>query len=181
MAISQRIVSATLDAFATLDKAENKFVKLGEIVAAEYAGPDKFEAIKADYIAEAILPAMGAEAQKIMSAELLRKGTPAYLEKCAADPTYKDQHEKMSKAKIVTRATADKNYRRVRDYADRVWNPPVESEGEGEKGANPTTTKQAKLLKKAVELLTALQKDEQPTYKHKDAIAAAQLLVKALT
>jgi len=178
MAISQRIVSATLDAFATLDKAENKFVKLGEIVAAEYAGPDKFEAIKADYIAEAILPAMGAEAQKIMGAELLRKGTPAYLEKCAADPTYKEQHAAMSKAKIVTRATADKNYRRVRDYADRVWNPPVESEGEG---ANPTTTKQAKLLKKAVELLTALQKDEQPTYKHKDAIAAAQLVVKALT
>jgi len=183
MAISQRIVSATLDAFATLDKAENKFVKLGEIVAAEYAGPDKFEAIKADYIAEAILPAMGTEAQKIMGADLLRKGTPAYLEKCAADPTYKDQHEKMSKAKINTRAAADKNFRRVRDYADRVWNPPKQDDGatDGEKGANPTTTKQAKLLKKAVELLTALQKDEQPTYKHKDAIAAAQLVVKALT
>lgn len=181
MAISQNLISATIDAFAVLDKAENKFVKLGELVAGEYQSADKFEAVKAEYIAQAILPAMGKEAQKIMGAELLRKGSPAYLEKCAADPTYKEQHETMSKAKINTRAAADKNFRRVRDYADRVWNPPKQDDAtDGEKGATTPTTKQAKLLKKAVELQTALQKDEQPTYDHKEAIRLMQALVKVL-
>ena len=181
MAISQRIISATIDAIATMGKAEHKFVTLGGLVAGEYQSPDKFDAVKAEYITQAILPAMGKDAERIMSTELLRKGTPAYLEKCAADPTYKEQHALMSKAKINTRAAADKNFRRVREYADRVWNPPAQDDAtDGEKGANQTTTKQAKLLKKAVELQTALQKDEQPTYDHKEAIRLMQALVKVL-
>ena len=182
MAISQNLISATLDAFAVLNKAENKFVRLGELVAGEYQSADKFDAVKTEFIAQAILPAMGKDAEHIMSAELLRKGSPAYLEKCAADPTYKKQHADMSKAKINTRAAADKNFRRVREYADRVWNPPKQGDDatDGEKGAQQTTTKQAKLLKKAVELQTALQKDEQPTYDHKEAIRLMQALVKVL-
>ena len=181
MSISERIISATIDAFAVLNKAENKFVRLGELVAGEYQSADKFDAVKTEYIAQAILPAMGKDAERIMSTELLRKGTPAYLEKCAADPTYKKQHADMSKAKINTRAAADKNFRRVREYADRVWNPPAQDDAtDGEKGATTPTTKQAKLLKKAVELQTALQKDEQPTYDHKEAIRLMQALVKVL-
>lgn len=167
MAISQRIISATIDAIATMGKAEHKFVTLGGLVSGEYHSVDKFDAVKAEYITQAILPAMGKDAERIMSTELLRKGTPAYLEKCAADPTYKEQHAAMSQAKINTRATADANFRRVRKYAF----PPNDERGPSEKRDLKTRTNE-----ELAALIKAHQKAEDG---NPEVIKALELALKA--
>lgn len=165
------IVKATRDAITCDVKAGNKWQEAGNAVRAEFVGREAFETVRAAFIDQVIVPALGDEAVRIIAADVPRKGTAAYK----GTPAMHAAWEAANNAKKTVRGKASVYFGRILKYAF----PKDSADGEGED--KPAATIQAKALKAATALLAMLQKDEAPSYKHRAACDAAQALIAALT
>lgn len=174
--IPANVKKATQDAIKSEATTGKKWVEVGNVVRTEYASADAFTAIKDEFLDEVVYPAMGDETVRIMSAIVPRSNSKEFI---GASATQQAAWTKAGKAKVTERGKGSSFFSRIRDkYAF----PTAETdEDESDTDSKSPEANQVKLLKKATELLTALQKDEAPVYKHKDAIAACQMVIKALT
>jgi hypothetical protein len=166
------IIKTTRDAISCDVKAGNKWQEAGNAVRAEFVGREAFETVRAAFIDQVIVPALGDEAVRIIAAEVPRKGTTAHK---AATESQRTAWAELNDAKKTVRGKASVYFGRILKYAF----PKDAAEGEGDD--KPAATIQAKALKAATALLAMLQKDEAPSYKHRAACDAAQALIAALT
>lgn len=173
--IPANVKKATQDAIRSQATTDKKWLEVGSVVKSEYASADAFTAIKDEFLDEVIYPAMGDEAVRVMRAIVPRSNSKEFI---GASATQQAAWVAAGKAKVSVRGKGSSYFARIRDiYAF----PTVKDESEDEAKETTPESNQVKLLKKATELLAALQKDEAPTYKHREAIAAQMLVVKALT
>jgi hypothetical protein len=175
--IPANVKKATQDAIRSQATTDKKWLEVGSVVKSEYANAEAFTAIKDEFLDDVVYPAMGDDAVRIMRAEIPRTNTKEFK---GASATQQAEWIAGGKAKVSVRGKGNSYFARIRDvYAF----PTVKDESEDDDKSKETTPEstQVKLLKKATELLAALQKDEAPKYKHREAVAAAHLLVKSLT
>ena len=139
----------------------NKWQTAGTTVREFFGTESALTEVKAQFITDAILPAMNKLHMLALTRELPRKGSADYVAFVGANGV--DQWERMNQAKKDARATAHTMFTRVVSYAfpkDR-------------KESTPTTTK-TKLIELINDAIKKAQKDEAPDYDATALIAQLQ-------
>lgn len=136
-------VIAVTQAAVSIDvTTKGKWEKAGPAVAAFFGTEAALTEVKAQFIADAILPALPARHAKALAVELPRKGSAEYV---ALDEAGLARWNAATEAKKLARSTADTYYKRVLSYAF-----PKEKEP-GDEGETATLkTKLAKMLSDAI-------------------------------
>lgn len=147
------VVAAVQSAVTADQGATGKWQKVGAIVPAFFGSAEALVEVKAQFIADAILPAIPKHA-KALAVELPRKGSKEFK---ALDDAGIAAWEAATDAKIKARATADEMFKRVIKYAF----PPVKGEGEGE---GETATLKTKLAKMLADAIGKCEKAEAPDF-----------------
>ncbi len=96
---------------------QNKWEKAGFMVAEFYQSAKALEEVKAQFIADAILPAMDKYHTQILAKELPRKNSKDYNDNCAKDSGYAENWESINQAKKNARAITNTYFSRVLKYA----------------------------------------------------------------
>lgn len=96
---------------------QNKWVKAGEMVAEFYQSAKALEEVKAQFIADGILPAIDKRHAQALGVDLPRKGSKEFNEKVSTDSGYADKWEVANQAKKDARSTCDTYFKRVLKYA----------------------------------------------------------------
>lgn len=99
------------------NKTQNKWVKAGESVSSYFTTQKALEEVKAQFIADAILPAIDKRHAHALSVDLPRKGSKEFNEKCSNDSGYADKWELANQGKKDARSTCDTYFKRVLKYA----------------------------------------------------------------
>jgi sensor c-di-GMP phosphodiesterase-like protein len=180
LAVISEIFAAVGAAIDAENKAKGKWVALKVPVAKYYATREGFVAVRAQFITDYILPNMGKDETTglscvdLMAKELPRKNTKEYNQNVAADAGYEKEHASLRAARVIVNAKAGEYCTRVENYTFGSVEKPADS--------NPQApeTKQAKLLKAVSALLEKVQKDEAPTYNHKEVVRGLQIAAKGL-
>jgi hypothetical protein len=92
----------------------NKWQTAGEAVRAFFGTESAMLEVKAQFIADAILPAIDKRHAKALSIELVRKNSKEFI---AYDQGQRDTWEYNNQAKKDARATCDTNFARIEKYA----------------------------------------------------------------
>lgn len=179
-AVIPEIFAAVGAAIDAENKAKGKWIALKVPVAKHYATREGFVAVRAQFIADYILPNMGKDdatglpCVDLMALELPRKGTKVYNQKIAENAAYEKEHAALRAARIIVNAKSGEYCTRVENYTFGAVEKPADS--------TPQTpeTKQSKLLKAVSALLEKVQKDEEPTYNHKEVVRGLQIAAKGL-
>lgn len=108
------VVNNCTDAVRKDISTVNKWQTAGESVAAFFGTEAALMEIKAQFIADAILPAIDKRHAKALNAELPRKNGKEYA---ALSDSEKDMWESINKAKKDARATCDTYFARIVKYA----------------------------------------------------------------
>lgn len=158
------VVAATQAAVSNDVTTKGKWEKAGAVAAAFFGNESALTEIKAQYIADAILPALPARHAKALNAELPRKNSEEYK---ALNDAGRAQWEAANEAKKAARATCDTYFKRIVSYAF-----PKEK---AEPVAKSLETKLAELINDAI---GKIEKAEAPAF---DAVTALTGLRAALT
>ena len=143
------------------DKSENKWQNAGAAVRAYFPSRENLEAVKAQFIADAILPAIPKHAAAL-AVELPRKGSVEYKALSTANLAKWDAADKAKKA---ARATADTYFSRVLNYAFPK-----------EKAESTPKSIEVKFNEALTDLIKACEKAEDAPF---DVVAVKAALVKA--
>jgi len=180
LTVIPEIFSAIGAAIDATNKAEGKWAALKVPVAKYYATREGFVAVRAQFITDYILPNMrtdattGMKCVDLMALQLPRKGNKEYNQKVAENAAYEKEHAALRAARVIVNAKSGEYCTRVEEYTF----------GKAEKPADGTPqtpeTKQSKLLKAVSALLEKVQKDEEPTYNHKEVVRGLQIAAKGL-
>ena len=119
------VVSSVKSAIKIDGDTQNKWVKAGESVAEFFQSVKALEEVKAQFIADAILPALDKKHCEALGKDLPRKGSKEYIEHTQKDSGYADKWEIANQNKKDARATCDTYFKRVLKYAF----PPEKKEG----------------------------------------------------
>jgi len=147
-------------------KADNKWETMGPLVKGFYGTEIAIKEVKAQFLADAIIPALPAKHQKALETDLVRKGSKEYNQ---LDDHGRALWETANDAKVDARATAHTMFNRVVAYAFTA------KKADKTKKA-PTATK-TKLIELINDAIKKAQKDETPDY---DATALVTQLNLAL-
>ncbi len=160
----QSVVKSVTTAVDSENKTRDKWVTAGKEVSGFYPNREAVEAVKAQFIADAILPAMPKHAAAL-AVDLPRKGSKEYNE---LSDVNKLKWDNANEAKKAARATADTMFTRVLSYAF----PKEKTES-----TNPPKTLKTKLVEAITDCIGKIEKAESPEF---DAPAALTELRKAL-
>ena len=111
------VISSVKSAVDFDNKTKNKWVKAGESVAEFFQSAKALEEVKAQFIADAILPALDKKHSESLSKDLPRKGSKEFIENTQKDLGYADKWEVANQAKKDARSTCDTYFKRVLSYA----------------------------------------------------------------
>ena len=150
------------------NKAKGKWQAAGQAVSVFYMTAENLEAVKAQFIADAILPALDKKHATALAVELPRKGSKEYNEMSDAN---RAKWEDANNAKKAARATCDTYFSRVVSYA--FPKPKEEKSEEEQAAANSLETKFNKVLS---DLIGKCEKAENASF---DVVAVKAALVKA--
>ena len=142
----------------------NKWQTAGEAVRAFFGTETAMLEVKAQFIADAILPAIDKRHAKALSIELVRKNSKEFL---AYDQGQRDTWEFNNQAKKDARATCDTYFARIVKYAF-----PAEK-----KESEPTTLK-TKIQEQIADLIKKCEKADGANF---DLISTIQALQNVLT
>jgi len=142
----------------------NKWQTAGKSVRAFFGTEAALLEVKAQFIADAILPAIPKH-QKALEVELVRKGSKEYND---LNDNGRALWETLNKAKKDARAIADTYFKRIVKYAF-----PTEKADEG-KANNVQTDTKTKLVELINDAIKAAQKDQAPTYDVTSLVASLQ-------
>jgi hypothetical protein len=108
------VVKATQDAIKADQTSEGKWVHCAKHVASFFGTESALEGVKAQFIADAILPAIDKRHAQALATELPRKGSKEYNELTDSGKTL---WEDKNQAKKDARSTCDIAFKRVLKYA----------------------------------------------------------------
>jgi hypothetical protein len=111
------VISSVKSAIKVDSDTQNKWVKAGESVAEFYQSAKALDEVKAQFIADAILPAIDKKHAQALAVDLPRKGSKEFNEKTSVDVSYSDKWELANQAKKDARSTCETYYKRVAKYA----------------------------------------------------------------
>lgn len=148
-----QLCAAVTETVQLSDKTENKWVTVGLKVREFFGSESAIEEVKAQFVTDAILPAIKQDLRLALERNLPRMGSKEYKSLSAIE---KQAWEVINKGKKDARATLETYYKRVIKYAF----PKDESESE-QASATTTQTKIADLITQAIK---KVEKDEAPTY-----------------
>lgn len=114
--INAKLAKSVLAAVSGDIKLGNQWQTVGQDARDVYQSEAALIEAKTFFLSSYIIPAMP-DATKILAVVMPRKGSPEYLEKCAKDATYKDQHRAADDAKKSVRAMAHTYFNRIVRYA----------------------------------------------------------------
>ena len=103
-----------IDAIATDSKTQEKYVRAGQAVAGYFMTKENLESAKAQFIADAILPALDKKHSAALAVDLPRKGSKEYNELSEANQV---KWEAANQAKKDARAIYNTYFARVVSYA----------------------------------------------------------------
>ena len=156
--VTKDVISAIKGTLST----DNKWESAGQTVRGFYGTESALTEVKAQFIADAIIPALNPIHAKAMAKELPRKGSADYVAFVGAHGV--QAWEDANQAKKDARAIAHTMFSRVVSYAF-----PAEK-----KESTPTPTK-TKLIELINDAIKKVQKDETPDYDATTLIAQLQL------
>jgi hypothetical protein len=156
--VTKDVISAIKGTLST----DNKWETAGQTVRGFYGTESALTEVKAQFIADAIMPALNPTHAKAMAKELPRKGSADYVAFVGAHGV--QAWEDANQAKKDARATAHTMFTRVVGYAF-----PAEK-----KESTPTSTK-TKIVELINDAIKKAQKDETPDYDATTLIAQLQL------
>jgi hypothetical protein len=146
----EAMCKAVISAVDISVKAANKWETMGPLVKGFYGTEIAIKEVKAQFLADAIIPALPAKHQKALETDLVRKGSKEYNQ---LDDHGRALWETANDAKVDARSTAHTMFSRVVSYAF-----PAEKK---ESVPTPTATKLVELINDAIK---KAQKDQAPTY-----------------
>jgi hypothetical protein len=155
--VTKDVISAIKGTLST----DNKWETAGQTVRGFYGTESALTEVKAQFIADAIMPALNPTHAKAMAKELPRKGSADYVAFVGAHGV--QAWEDANQAKKDARATAHTMFTRVVGYAF-----PAEK-----KESTPTSTK-TKIVELINDAIKKAQKDEAPDYDATTLIAQLQ-------
>ena len=100
--INANIKKAIVDAIGCENKAERKWLDAGAAVRGEYASREALEAVRPQFLAEVIYPALGEDAIRVINAEIPRKGSKDWN---AASADQQAAWSAINEGKKITRAS----------------------------------------------------------------------------
>ena len=153
MSISANLKKAFGVAIAGEIANGHKWVGVGKVLAADYTSREAAELVKDELIFDGIIPHMGDEAVRIMSADMPRKSTKEWN---AASADQQAAWTAIKAAKPRVRAAAEVFYNRALDYA---WPQAATDKG-------PTAKRELKtrLNEELAALIKACQKEAEPLF-----------------
>ena len=111
------MVSSVKTAITEDGKLIGKWETAGENVAKFFQSTKAIEEVKAQFIADAILPALDKKHAQALAKDLPRMNSKDYKEQCTKDAGYADKWELVNKAKKDARSTCNTYFTRVVNYA----------------------------------------------------------------
>ena len=111
------VVSSVKSAITEDGKLINKWEKAGENVAEFFQSAKAIEEVKAQFIADAILPALDKKHSQALAKDLPRMNSKDYKEQCTKDSGYADKWELANQAKKDARSTCNTYFTRIVNYA----------------------------------------------------------------
>lgn len=155
MAISANVKNAVREAIKSDNESLGKWQKVALTVAGEYSNLAAFETVKADFLNEAIYPAMGDNAVAAIKTELPRKNSTEFKERAAKQPEYEAQWETANRAKRDTKAKGHTYFDRVSEDAF-----PAEYAAKYGKPEAPPRTLKTRTIEELTALIKAHEKAE---------------------
>jgi hypothetical protein len=150
------------------NESKGKWQAAGQAVAGFYMTAENLESVKAQFIADAILPGLDKKHAQALAVELPRKGSKEYNELSEANQA---KWEDANQAKKDARSTCDTYFSRVVSYA--FPKPKEEKSEEEQAAANSLETKFNKVLS---DLIGKCEKAENASF---DVVAVKAALVNA--
>ncbi len=144
------VVAATQSAVTSTETTETRWQKAAAAVAAFFGTEAAIQEVKAQFCADAILPALPARHAKALATELPRKNSAEYKE---LDEAGRERWENVTEAKALARSTLDTYFKRIVSYAF----PKEKAEGE-------TVTLKTKLAKMLTDAIGKCEKAEAPDF-----------------
>ena len=159
------VVKSVAIAVSTDLGSKNKWSIAGRDVAGFYASPEALEAVKAQFIADAIMPGLDKKHGAALAVDLPRKGSKEFNE---LSDVNKLKWESANQAKKDARAIAHTMFTRIVSYA---W--PKEKE------STPSTPKtlETRLLEALADCAGKIEKAENPSF---DPVAALKGIREAM-
>jgi hypothetical protein len=112
-----KMVEDVKSAIKTGETLEGKWVKVGTDVNGFFGSESALDEVKAQFVADCILPAINAKHAKALAVDLPRKNSKEYNENIAKDASYSDKFELANQAKKDARSTCETYYKRIVKYA----------------------------------------------------------------
>ena len=109
----ETVTKSVIDAVKEDDKSKGKWLSAGQAVSVYYMNAENLEAVKAQFIADAILPAIPKHAAAL-AVDLPRKGSEEYNKMGESN---RAKWEAANDAKKAARATANTYFSRIVGYA----------------------------------------------------------------
>jgi hypothetical protein len=156
------MTKSVISAVDYANKAENKWQSAGQAVRVYYPSRENLEGVKAQFIADAILPALDKKHAAALGVELPRKGSKEYNEMSEAN---RAKWNTANEAKKAARATCDTYFSRVLNYAFPK-----------EKAESTPKSIEVKFNEALTDLIKACEKAEDAPF---DVISVKACLVKA--
>lgn len=165
------VVAAVLSAVTATEGTEGKWEKVARIVPQFFGTAEALTESKAQFIADAIAPALPKH-QKAIAVELPRKNSKEFK---ALDAGAQAKWEIDNDAKIAARSTFDTYFKRVLKYAF----PPVK--GEGDDDGKASKTLETKLAEVIADCIGKIEKAESPQFDAVSALAGLRAALAAVT
>ena len=111
------VVNSVKSTLKSVEQTESKLQTMGSDVLAFFQTEKAMDEVKAQFIADAILPVIKKHHAEALAKDLPRKGSKEYNENLAKDASYADKFEMANQAKKDARSTLNTYYNRVKSYA----------------------------------------------------------------
>jgi hypothetical protein len=113
----QEVVNSVKSALKSVEQSETKLQSMGAEVCQFFVTESAMDEVKAQFIADAILPTIKKHHAEALAKDLPRKGSKEYNDNLAKDVSYADKFEIANQAKKDARSTLNTYYNRVKSYA----------------------------------------------------------------
>jgi len=111
------VVNSVKSTLKSVEQTETKLQTMGADVLGFFQTEKAMDEVKAQFIADAILPVIKKHHAEALAKDLPRKGSKEYNENISKDASYADKFELANQAKKDARATCNTYYNRVKKYA----------------------------------------------------------------
>ena len=111
------VVNSVKSTLKSVEQTETKLQTMGADVLGFFQTEKAMDEVKAQFIADAILPVIKKHHAEALAKDLPRKGSKEYNENLAKDASYSDKFEIANQAKKDARSTLNTYYNRVKSYA----------------------------------------------------------------